>query len=135
MPEQKYVCLPALKTWAFCCALSASLLLVGCAAKPMTTTEGPDSVALSPADVAALNNQALMLKEQNRFSEAAVLLETGLQSSPEVAELHYNLAVISELYLLDLGRALRHYKLYQELSPGEDKKVTGWVADLERRLD
>ncbi|MFT7338528.1 MAG: tetratricopeptide (TPR) repeat protein [Marinobacter maritimus] len=135
MHEQKYVCLPALKTWAFCCALSASLLLGGCAAKPMATPEHPDPAALSPADVAALNNQALRLKEQNRYREAAVLLETGLQSSPDVAELHYNLGVISELYLLDLDRALRHYRRYQELWSGEDKKITGWIADLERRLD
>ena len=139
MPEQKYVCLSALKAWAFCCALSAYVFLVGCAAKPMAAPERPEAAALGSADVAALNNQALLLTEQNQFSEAAVMLETGLQSSPEVAELHYNLAVISELYLLDLDRALRHYKRYQELSSGEDKdenkRVTGWIADLERRLD
>jgi len=110
MPEQKCVRLPVLKIWIFCGSLTATL-------------------------VATLNNQALLLKQQHRFSEAAVLLETGLQSSPEVAELHYNLAVISELYLLDLGRALRHYQRYQVLSASEDKKVTGWIADLERRLD
>jgi outer membrane murein-binding lipoprotein Lpp len=136
MPEQKCVRLPVLKIWIFCGSLTATLLLAGCAAQPM---KSPKADSLSPADVATLvatlNNQALLLKQQHRFSEAAVLLETGLQSSPEVAELHYNLAVISELYLLDLGRALRHYQRYQVLSASGDKKVTGWIADLERRLD
>lgn len=93
------------------------------------------AVELNPADAVTVNNLALLLKQKNRFDEAAVLLEKGLKLSPEVAELHYNLAVISELYLLDLDRALAHYQRYQQLSASEDKKVTGWIADLERRLD
>lgn len=90
---------------------------------------------LNPADAATVNNLALLLKQKNRFDEAAVLLEQGLKLSPKVAELHYNLAVISELYLLDLDKALTHYQQYQGLSASEDEKVTGWIADLERRLD
>ncbi len=132
MPEQKYVRLPVLKAWFFRGSLAATLLLAGCAAPPM---KPPEATSLSPVDVATLNNRALLLKQQHRYSEAAVLLETGLQSSPEVAELHYNLAVISELYLLDLDRALVHYQRYQSLSAKEDKKVTGWIMDLERRLE
>lgn len=132
MPEQKYVRLPVLKIWVFCGSLAATLLVAGCAAQPM---KPPEATSLSPADVAALNNRALLLKQQHRYSEATVLLETGLQSSPEVVELHYNLAVISELYLLDLDRALAHYQRYQSLSAKEDKKVTGWIMDLERRLE
>lgn len=93
------------------------------------------AVELNPADAATVNNLALLLKQKNRFDEAAVVLENGLKLSPEVPELHYNLAVISELYLLDLDRALTHYQRYQGLSASEDKKVTGWIADLERRLD
>ncbi|MCK0164020.1 tetratricopeptide repeat protein [Marinobacter sp. S6332] len=93
------------------------------------------AVELNHNDAATLNNLALLLKQKHRFQEAAELLETGIKQSPTVADLHYNLAVISELYLLDLDRALTHYKRYQALSADEDKKVTGWVADLERRLD
>lgn len=93
------------------------------------------AVALNPGDAVTHNNLALLLKQKHRFNEAAILLETGLESSPNVAELHYNLAIISELYLLDLKKALKHYQRYQSLSADEDKKVKGWIADLERRLD
>lgn len=93
------------------------------------------AVELNPNDANTHNNLALLLKQKHRFNEAAALLETGLERSPEVAELHYNLAVISELYLLDLNRALNHYQRYQALSANEDKKVAGWIADLKRRLD
>lgn len=93
------------------------------------------SVELNPDDAVTLNNLALLLKREHRFNEAVELLKTGIKRSPEVAELHYNLAVISELYLLDLNSALVHYQRYQSLAANEDKKVTGWIADLERRLD
>ncbi|MBD3641529.1 MAG: tetratricopeptide repeat protein [Marinobacter sp.] len=92
------------------------------------------AVALNPDDPVAVNNLALALKAQHRFTEAADLLEQGVARLPGVAELHYNLAVISELYLLDLDRALTHYRAYQHLAGEEDAEVGGWIADLERRL-
>lgn len=93
------------------------------------------AVRLNPADAAVVNNLALLKKESRNFAEAVTLLETGIRHSPEVAELHYNLGVIAELYMLDLQKALTHYQRYSELAGHEDKRVAGWIADLERRLD
>ena len=93
------------------------------------------AVELDPTNAVIVNNLALVLKDQYRFAEAVRLLETGIAHSPEVAELHFNLAVIAELYLLDLETALEHYNRYRELSKAEDQEVSGWIADLERRLE
>ena len=90
---------------------------------------------MNPGNALTANNLALLLREQGRFEEAVTVLETGLSHSPVTAELHYNLAVISELYLLDLDGALAHYRRYRSLAGTEDKQVAGWIADLERRLD
>lgn len=94
---------------------------------------------LDPSDAVSANNLALFLKEQGRFREAVQLLQEGLQHSPDTADLHYNLAVIAELYLLDLELALAHYRKYRELTDQqgepEGQQVAGWIADLERRLD
>lgn len=92
------------------------------------------AVELDPGNAVVVNNLALVMKDQHRFAEAAKLLETGISNSPEVAELHYNLAVIAELYLLELDKALIHYHQYRALTEEDDKLVTGWIADLERRL-
>jgi len=43
--------------------------------------------------------------------------------------------VISEIYLLDLDKALEHYQQYQSLVGEEGSQVAGWIADLERRLE
>ena len=90
---------------------------------------------MNPGNALTANNLALLLREQGRFEEAVTVLETGLSHSPVTAELHYNLAVISELYLLDLDGALAHYRRYRELAGTEEKRVAGWIADLERRLN
>lgn len=110
--------------------------LGGCAGLP-APEQGAEDAKVEPVsmqDVVAINNQALSLKERDRFREAAKLLRSGIEASPATPELHYNLAVISELYLLDLKAALLHYRRYRELSGTEDKRVAGWIADLERRL-
>lgn len=91
--------------------------------------------AMDPDNAMTANNLALLLREQGKFQEARALLKEGLQHSPDTAELHYNLAVISELYLLDLETALNHYQRYRDLTGEEDKQVAGWIADLERRLE
>jgi len=93
------------------------------------------AINLDPSAALVVNNLALLLVEDREFAEAAALLTRGLQHSPDTAELHYNLAVVSELYLLDLNRALKHYQRYRDLSGQDDAKVAGWIADLERRLN
>lgn len=93
------------------------------------------AVNLAPEDAATVNNLALLYSEDKRFKDAISLLETGLAYSPDTAELHFNLAVISELYLLDLETALIHYRHYRELNGDGDTRVAGWIADLERRID
>lgn len=93
------------------------------------------ALTLDPSSAMTANNLALLLREQGRFEEAVSILRKGLEHSPDTAQLHYNLAVISELYLLELDTALRHYRRYRELSDAEGRQVEGWIADLERRVE
>lgn len=97
--------------------------------------EWRQAVSLNPADATTVNNLALALMEDHQFGKAAEFLQRGLEHSPDVAALHYNLAVICELYLLDLDRALSHYRRYHELTASKDTKVAGWIKDLERRVN
>lgn len=87
-----------------------------------------------PERAAVRNNLALLLTREARFQEAEDLLQQGIEMTPEVAHLHFNLAVISELYLLDLNKALNHYRRFQALSGQADEQVASWIVDLERRV-
>ncbi|EMP55544.1 TPR repeat protein [Marinobacter santoriniensis NKSG1] len=93
------------------------------------------AVRLNPADATTINNLALALADRHDYEAAADFLKQGIAESPGVPELHYNLAVISELYLLDLKTALSQYRAYEALSTEEDADVAGWIADLKRRLE
>jgi len=92
------------------------------------------ALALDPSTTLASNNLALLLQEQHRFVEAAEVLRAGVRQSPENSELHYNLGIICELYLLDLECALEQYQAYQSVAYEKDEAVEGWIADLKRRL-
>lgn len=117
-----------------CALLLMIVTLAGCASRPEAEPPKEAVVALDGQAVVTLNNRALSLKEEGRFREAAELLREGIRGAPDTPELHYNLAVISELYLLDLDNALTHYRRYRSLTEQDGNLVAGWIADLERRL-
>lgn len=90
---------------------------------------------VEPYHPAAANDLALLYREQGRIDDARGLLETTLERHPERARLHYNLAVLYELYLVDLEQALEHYRQYQDTTDDEDERVARWILDLERRVE
>lgn len=89
----------------------------------------------SPGHAVAANNLALMKQKAGDFREARQLLEQAIERNPKADKLHYNLAVLCELYLMDLDKALTHYRRYQSLQSEPDPKVAGWITDLERRTN
>jgi len=91
-------------------------------------------LAVDPDHPAAANDLALLYREEGRVDDARELLSRALADHPERPRLHYNIAVLYELYLLDLEQALEHYRRYQSLRPEEDQQVARWIKDLERRV-
>lgn len=94
-----------------------------------------DALETDPGNEMATNNLALLLQSAGRFTQARDYLGQGLRWHPDSPRLHYNLAVLSELYLLDLPSALTHYQRFRALKPEGSQPVDGWIADLQRRLN
>ena len=90
---------------------------------------------VDPTHPGAANDLALLYREEGRIREAEGLLATALEAHPDRPRIHYNLAVLYELYLVDLERALAHYREYQAHSDGKDEEVARWIKDLERRVE
>jgi tetratricopeptide (TPR) repeat protein len=93
-----------------------------------------DALIIDPVHPAALNQLGMLLRRQGKFVEAESAYLKAVTASPDYALAHYNLGVLNELYLQRLDAALQHFERYQEIE-GEDKQVTKWIADLERRLN
>lgn len=69
---------------------------------------------------------------RGKFQDAAGSDEKAIAADPNYAPAYRNLGVVSDLYLADPERALRAFERYKELT-GEDKPVSGWIAELRQR--
>jgi tetratricopeptide (TPR) repeat protein len=70
---------------------------------------------------------------RGQFKDAASSYEQAIAADPRYAPAWRNLGVLSDLYLGDPGRALTAFEQYRQLT-GEDKPVSGWIAELRQRL-
>lgn len=80
-----------------------------------------------------LNQLGIYSREMGQFKKAQASYESALRIDGNYAKAHYNLAVLADLYLHDPALALREFQTYQSLLPEPDKKVAGWIKELERR--
>ncbi len=86
----------------------------------------------TPASAVAWNELGLTLRQQGRFAEAREAYERALAADASDAAVHRNYGVLLDLYLGEPAAALPEFERYKELS-GEDKPVSGWIADLRAR--
>ena len=92
-------------------------------------------LVIEPGHPVASNDLALMAREAGDMEESESLLLEALEAHPERPRLHFNLAVLYELYLMELAKALEHYEQYRASSGEPDERVSGWIQDLERRVE
>jgi tetratricopeptide (TPR) repeat protein len=69
---------------------------------------------------------------RGKFPDAAASYEKAISADPNFAPAYRNLGVVSDLYLGDPERALTAFERYKELT-GEEKPVSGWIAELRAR--
>ena len=69
---------------------------------------------------------------RGEFPSAAASYEKAIAADPNFAPAYRNLGVVSDLYLGDPERALTAFERYKELT-GEEKPVSGWIAELRAR--
>ena len=81
-----------------------------------------------------LDELGITSRELGQFKKARASYESAIRVDPNYARAHYNLAVLADLYLHDPELALKEFKIYQSLLPTPDKKVTGWLLEIERRI-
>jgi tetratricopeptide (TPR) repeat protein len=69
---------------------------------------------------------------RGEFPAAAASYEKAIADDPNFAPAYRNLGVVTDLYLGDPERALTAFEKYKELT-GEEKPVSGWIAELRVR--
>ena len=87
-----------------------------------------------PADAVALNELAVVQRENGRFKDAEATYRQALAADPAHLRTHRNFAVLLDLYLWRPAEALQHFETYVSMSGTADRQVSGWIAELKRRV-
>jgi tetratricopeptide (TPR) repeat protein len=92
------------------------------------------AVDANPRSCAAHNQLGVLSRQIGDFSGAEAHYRACLVNVPNYKDAYLNLGILYELYLGRLPQALEAYRRYQLLLTQPDRRVQGWVMDLERRL-
>lgn len=86
-----------------------------------------------PDNTIALNYLGIISRSNGKFDEAKIFYERAIKSKPDYAYAYLNLGILNDLYLYQPGKAIENYKKYLTLLKQEDKTVSNWIVELERR--
>lgn len=92
------------------------------------------ALKVNPDSAVSLNHLGIIYRGKGKFAEARSNYERALELEPNYAYAHLNYGILLDLYLGELDDALEQYQTYQELTPEEDKQVSKWIVDLQRRI-
>jgi len=82
----------------------------------------------------ALNLQGIIYREMGMFDEAKTVYLRAIEIYPPYPKSHLNLGVLADIYMRDSALALIQYQQYQALTNGNDKTVSNWILEIERRI-
>lgn len=92
------------------------------------------ALSINPNNLDAYNQLALLQREAGAFEAAEQSYRQALTVWPFHAQSHLNLGILLDLYRGEGEQALLHYRAYQQRQDEPDRRVAGWIVDLERRL-
>ncbi len=104
---------------------------LGDMAKARTAFE--KALKINPNNPYALNQLAILNREDGKFEEAEQLYMRALSAYPDYKNAHLNLAILCDVYLRKIDCALGHYQEYLKLTGGEDKQVIAWMSQLKKQ--
>lgn len=93
------------------------------------------ALEINPNNLEAYNQLALLKRQQGEFEAAEQLYLQALEVWPFHAQSHKNIGILYDLYRGDWQKALLHYRAFQQLQEQPDPQMTGWIVDLERRIE
>lgn len=83
----------------------------------------------------AYNLRGQLRIEKGKIHDALNDFKKAVALKFEYPSAHYNLALVYDIYLQDIQKAIDHYETYQTLLDTPDKKVTEWINHLKGSLN
>ena len=92
------------------------------------------AISRNSKDAVAHNHLGVLQRQKGQFKDALDRYQRAIDIDSDYASAHLNLGILFDIYLQDLGQALRQYQKYQNLMSKEDSQVSAWIVDIQRRL-
>lgn len=93
-----------------------------------------NALQLEPQSAALENLSGLISVEEGAYKTAEQHYARALQLNPNLANAHYNLALLNDIYYQNIARAIQHYERYLALINNADPDTEAWVEELKRNL-
>ncbi|MFK5914022.1 MAG: hypothetical protein QM484_06580 [Woeseiaceae bacterium] len=90
------------------------------------------SLIRNPKLSQALNLVAYLEQLKGDIESAEQHYKEAIQSNNNNAIAHYNIALLYDVYLQDIGSAIPHYKKYMSLTGNKDKNTSDWLEQIKR---
>jgi tetratricopeptide (TPR) repeat protein len=113
-------------------SVNLAIVLRGAGDLPGAAAALQRATTRSPDYALAWNELGLVNRAQGKFDDARMAYGKSVAADANYAPTHRNLGVLLDLYLQDPTEALAEFEKYRSLT-GEDKPVSGWIAELRRR--
>ena len=78
----------------------------------------------------ALNLLGFLEQEQGKILQAEKHYLDAIKNKSNYALAHYNIALLYDVYLQDINKAVIHYEKYMSLTNNKDKKTADWLEHL-----
>ncbi len=111
----------------------ANLALIQIKQQQYEKAEKNITIALekNPNMAQALNMAGYIANRRGYINKAKHFYEKAIVTKPDYPLAHYNLALLYDLYLQNIPKAVEHYQQYLALISYEDKNTMNWVEELQ----
>lgn len=101
---------------------------------PQAKQSAANALQLEPQSATLENLLGLIDVEDGAYKTAEKHYSRALELNPNLANAHYNLALLNDIYYQNVARAIQHYERYLALINNTDPDTETWVAELKRKL-
>lgn len=93
------------------------------------------SLTKNPKLAQALNFLAYLEQITGKIKLAEKHYKEAIANKKDYAIAHYNLALLYDIYLQDIEKAIPHYEIYMKLINNKDKNTADWLEQIKRKVE
>ncbi len=87
----------------------------------------------NPKNIKILNQLGFVYRQSGDFKQAEKSYLGAIKEAPNDTTAYINIGILYDIYMGQFVKASNYYQKYQSMLPKADRKVAGWIVDINRR--